>query len=118
MSVHVTISDENGVAKDGFLNRFPDKCPVCSKQGQPSFRMGVFKRDQGNFIFQCPIFECRSLYVAIYLVICRPNHNTICNCSLNGSGFPYFTESHHFPPNIEAISPESCKMFNQALTAE
>ena len=119
MPLTIQPKDQDGKDTACVLNKLPDHCPNCQKNGQPNFVYAAL-RDPGSkmplyAVFRCPVLECRGLYITTYAyrVGSNPWHY-----DRQGSALARFVEAKTFPPNIEAASPSFCVTYNQAMTAE
>jgi hypothetical protein len=101
------------------LDRLPDYCPVCSRHIRPIFLTAYlvsknFKPLSVAFI--CPVEECSAMFIGIYLVSYSPPNDKIAK--LATAELLRHVEEETFPKTIQAISPQFCIIFNQALQAE
>jgi hypothetical protein len=119
MGINVAVVDQDGKSASAILLSVPDTCPLCTKSGHPDFVHGALNcvrpRWQLYAIFRCPVTDCRSLYVAVYL--CAGTAHQV-NATLEKTTLARYTQKIEFQKNLTEISPDFCDIYNQALIAE
>jgi len=100
------------------LNRLPDHCPVCSRHIRPIFFTAYLVSQ--NFkplsvAFICPVEDCGAMFIGLYRVSKWPPNNEVV--SLVTAQLLRHIEDEKFPEAIQAISPQFCITYNQALLA-
>jgi hypothetical protein len=118
MRIGQKMTDENGTAVHCSLNEYPDKCPICSKNGQPQFLVGCIDTTTHSCyaVFRCPVSKCRGLYTGFYKISKTVTMNW--DGDLTKIMLARHTDEKPFPKNITEISPSFCQIFNQAHLAE
>lgn len=109
------------------LEKCPDECPCCHKGIEPIFRFAFFHDNEyptvrNNYVqavFQCPRHDCFRVFIADYVQFnergMRGHHEQ--NYELRDLS-PFWYEEAKFPDLIKEVSPEFCKIFNEAADAE
>lgn len=101
------------------LDQFPDKCPVCNRHVKPLF-LSAHLVSMGfrplHVAFICPAADCSSMFIGVYRVWKSPADNSITN--LSQTQLLRHVAEVKFPDAIQAISPQFCTIYNQALQAE
>jgi len=118
MPLNITAQNVDNSSVNCILQTVPDKCPICNQFGQPDFRCASFTFPHpGKLLdaaFRCPASNCRSIYVASYIL-----HSAAGQIiwALQKTSLNRFIESHAFPKNIQEVSPFFCLTYNQAQIA-
>ena len=100
-----------------------EKCPKCNKALAPEKLYSIIIDKGENYYFYVSDFcsSCKSVIITEYMAeIKRNQFNTIIECKttkkINSS--PSYYEKENFDENIENLSPQFVKIYNQALQAE
>jgi hypothetical protein len=93
-------------------NRFPDYCPLCRKSILPKYIFLHYKINGNNEVLcSCPNSECSSLFFVEYKKIADNKYSL-------ERYYPESKKIMEFPKEVESISPNFIKIFNQAHHAE
>lgn len=99
------------------VDRLPDYCPLCHFSMQPIGITGLRVSKSGKecleIVFQCPRYQCRSLFFSYY-VQSEAMHRQF---KLQGSA-PSKGVEREFENEINEISEEFSIIYNQAMRAE
>lgn len=100
-----------------------EKCSKCNKALAPEKLHSIIIEKEGKYYFYVSDFcsSCKSVLITEYIVeIKRNQYGTIIDCKaikkINSS--PSCYEEEKFDKEIEKISPQFVKIYNQALQAE
>jgi hypothetical protein len=98
----------------------PDRCPVCKNHGRPTAEdwFVTSTRYQAFGICRCPINNCRSIYVGEYGFGQTVDRRSWVFGHLKGTSLVRFSREPEFPGDIQEISPQFCRIYQQALVAE
>jgi len=117
-----TFTETNGQTVNFTVNDYPDKCPICEKQGQPNFISAVGTVGQPNpqvFVaYRCPVKTCRGLYIANYTLIANRPGNEGYPTQIKVVKSFRFLQVLEFAPNLKTVSATFCEIFQQAAEAE
>lgn len=94
---------------------FPRKCPICNVAVNARLLNAYFYDCRFNeksifAVFFCP--SCEMVFIGYYK---QSQYDTVSLISFEPR---QETEERDFPQNIESLSPEFCKIYNQAFAAE
>lgn len=113
--LHFGYEQSYGIA----IDKFPDKCPVCNKHMRPedigAFQTGKFRVE---IVYQCTNEECSRLFIGYYkLKRINTGRNTHNNWFFQNC-LPTVYDNVRVPEEINNISSEFEKIYNQANQAE
>ena len=94
---------------------FPDICPVCLHNIEPSLKVSVLEngaKARVQAVFQCPRAYCRSLFIAYYDPASLGNYYDLLRLA------PQTPNLQKFSEHIVSISKDFPVIFNQAQLAE
>lgn len=112
------------VARDGsntcFACDFPNKCPICNNSISPDNKMEYVNKDikMISILFGCP--SCGKGFVSHYELLDNEivkGHSKYIELELLDS-YPKIPNSYNFDDCIKKLSPDFCKIYNQAYKAE
>ena len=93
------------------VDKLPNDCPYCHKSIDPLIISDNFSNQFLELIFKCPNLNCRKSFIGNYL------HNY--------GNYYYFSHCNigelivtHFSEEIENISPDFVKIYNEAYFSE
>lgn len=116
MNINIEATDLSGdYAEHNYRVELPPICPVCVKGAFPHHLASYFSKPKESILpvissmFFCPI--CENLFMGTYFV----EHDYELKLH---SVIPYPSRSKKFSDNIEKISPDFCKIYNEAYKAE
>ena len=124
MSVKVMAVDKNGNRTVQYLDRLPDKCPLCHHNIKPV----AFRDNVGHFlstneasliqlVYSCPRDECDGLFIAYYASSKPVTHSDQTTFYL-GRCAPTSRQKARFSEHIATTSPDFVAIYNQAAEAE
>lgn len=103
-------SDQVTVSTDS-----PDTCPICHRSIDPVYVGGHMEADSCAAIaFMCR--GCKRMFITRYLVFERAGSMYLKSKTIES--LPECFEEEKFPDNINKLSPNFSKIYNQALQAE
>ena len=98
------------------VDKIPDICPLCQKGINPIQHIVVRKEERLEAVFQCPIAECKRLFISYY----KPHW--VGGKYSKGVFFlgsaPYNILPKDFSEEIKKMSPQFCEIYNQAKEAD
>ncbi|MBX9999586.1 DUF4145 domain-containing protein [Priestia aryabhattai] len=107
------IGSEKDVSDYIELVTLPDECPVCSHSISPNYILIYYKESWINEVLcGCPRNDCRSLFFAVYQ---KSDYNQKYKLK---KYYPYSKREKGFPDEINDVSSEFIKIYNQAYHAE
>ncbi|WP_017549370.1 DUF4145 domain-containing protein [Salinicoccus carnicancri] len=101
-----------------YLEKKPDKCPLCKNLIIPKYILIHEKQYRFHeLLCKCPNGECESLFFAVYTMstIRQPGDTNKFKLSYL---YPQSKSYEEFPKEINELSPEFIKIYNQAFNAE
>jgi hypothetical protein len=97
------------------LDKLPDACPICRRAIEPVYQKTARlddSKDRVELVFLCPRRKCQSFFVARF-------HQSPYSSTYRYSGsVPFEPMNAEFSEEIEAVSPDFCKIANEAENAE
>jgi hypothetical protein len=104
----------NGVSKG--YDKFPDCCPHCDTAGIPIF-VAAYKSSWSSTVwasFICPAHNCSKMFIASYHL---PSGSATMKLQRENT-LNFTASAESFSDDIQKLSPDFCKIFNQAHIAE
>lgn len=97
-----------------YLNDYPDLCPACHKQITPNYNGRVFTTDeiQVSAVLTCPNPHCESSFIAVYYLKDNMTHFYFNHI------FMIKPQMESYSDEIETLSPQFTKIYNEAYFAE
>lgn len=116
----IKFENEDGNIEQLTIDRFPDFCAVCSKGIDPIIMAAYGKYTYSKYdgllqaVFRCPLRDCQKIFVAYY----TSGGSVGSNYYWQKSRLPFPVDEQHFEVDIENLSPNFVRIFNQAKFAE
>ena len=100
---------------DFIVDNIPDFCPLCQRAISPDYKYGWFESNNRllNIVFQCPHRNCSSLFFSYYEEKIRGS-----NLFFFKGSAPWKTKERDFHEVIKKMSPNFCKIYNEANGVE
>ncbi len=104
------------------VDKVPNECPTCKRTIDPGIIQGVATKREGDLqiAFHCTHAECRSILIGYYdeMEAPRAGDPESFHYAFSGTIRPVFPEEEEFPKEINEISENFYKIYNQAGAAE
>ena len=103
-----------------YIDRLPDKCPLCKRGIRCELSSAHFSQTQ-HYLFVavlCPFDDCGCMFTGHYSDTNDYQFSTSPEFELNNSGLLIYNNKTEFPEEITNLSPEFCKIYDQAQQAE
>ncbi len=125
-SLRLSYLDINNKTLEVNVDRYPDQCPVCESgvDVKPLSAYGKIEDNpwrDGKFIqviFRCPKVDCQSVFFAVYTNLGCVDGRFSENVFLKNGYISPFIKTEAFDSDIEKLSPNFIKIFNQAKLAD
>lgn len=110
----IEVVNKNGQRDMVNINNLPDQCPFCHRGIAPAFICGYNNNYTLQVVFRCTFDNCDEIFIGYY------------SFEITSAGTDYYLDSiqkgtfkqHDFNTTINELSPDFCKIYNQALKAE
>ena len=120
MAIDISAFDEQGQKLALKLEKFPERCPVCTRYVDVRFLgASLYSYDFRPLYvaFICPVERCRAIFVALYRIFTSRASTSFPATLLEVKPIVHTVEKT-FPESVENVSSDFGKIYNQAHTAE
>ncbi len=123
-SLELHFKDINDHDNAVIIDKFPDQCPACNHGIDVKFVDAFGKSDLDSYgyriqvIFRCPKIECQAVFIGYYTSGYFKPHSYSEYVFLKDCFIPSYFKEEHFDDEIEKLSPEFVKIYNQAKISD
>lgn len=91
----------------------PDRCPICHNGIDASYEIAFLGSNRLQVVYRCPFHGCSSFFIATYVY--PRDHDRTMRLAQTA---PHVPEKESFSDVISLLSPDFCRIYNQAKAAE